>query len=33
MEDFVGEPYVYTIDVTDEKLLRSILTKIKDMEV
>ncbi|XP_066929293.1 alpha-1,6-mannosylglycoprotein 6-beta-N-acetylglucosaminyltransferase A-like isoform X2 [Clytia hemisphaerica] len=32
MEDFVGEPYVYTIDITNESLLRSVLQKIKNMK-
>jgi hypothetical protein len=33
LEEFVGKPYVHTIDVTDEKLLRSTLANIKDMKV
>ena len=33
MEEYVGEPYCYTIDVNNEQLLRATLRKIKDSEV
>ena len=33
MEEYVGEPYCYTIDVNNEQLLRATLKKIKDSEV
>ena len=32
MEEFVGEPYCYTIDIKNESLLRNTLKKIKDMQ-
>ncbi|XP_057292229.1 alpha-1,6-mannosylglycoprotein 6-beta-N-acetylglucosaminyltransferase A-like [Hydractinia symbiolongicarpus] len=32
MEEFVGEPYCYTIDIKNETLLRLTLQKIKDMK-
>ena len=33
MEEYVGEPYCYTIDVNNDQLLRATLKKIKDSEV
>ena len=33
MEEYVGEPYCYTIDVHDEKALRTTLEKIKNNKV
>ena len=33
MEEYVGEPYCYTIDVYDEKALRVTLEKIKNNKV
>ena len=33
MEEFVGEPYCYTIDITNTSLLRKTLVKIKHMKV
>ena len=33
MEEYVGEPYCYTIDVYDEKALRAVLEKIKNNKV
>ena len=33
MEEYVGEPYCYTIDVNNEQLLRATLKKIKYSKV
>lgn len=32
MEEFIGEPYCFTINITDQILLRKTLEKIKDMK-
>ena len=33
MEDFVGKPYVYTVDIGNETEVREALTEIKESKV